>query len=203
MKEKGAPLPFARKRGGSDGSRGVLDERALARLEGEHPEGLTSAQIVEAFLARGVKLSEATFRKWVQQGLLPRSRRVGRKGKHQGSLGLYPSSTVRRIAEIKRLMSENLTIEDIGRSIRFREEIEVIERGLAGLWEGLSREIAVEKDPEARRENGRLLQDAKKSAGELVRRIELLQRRVVAPLVRAARARAFAAGAGGGASDLL
>jgi hypothetical protein len=182
---------------------GVLDDKVLTRLEGEHPEGLTSAQIVEAFLARGVKLSEATFRKWVQQGLLPRSRRVGRKGKHQGSLGLYPPSTVRRIAEIKRLMAENLTIEDIGRSIRFREEIEVIERGLAGLWDGLEREIAVEKDTEARRENGRLLSDAKKSAGELVRRIELLQRRVVAPLVRAARARAFAAGAGGGAGDLL
>ena len=50
------------------------------------------AQIVEAFTDAGVRLSEATFRKWVQLGLLPRSRRVGRKGKHQGSLGLYPDN---------------------------------------------------------------------------------------------------------------
>jgi hypothetical protein len=58
----------------------LSDEESLVALEEEHADGLTAAQIVEAFTARGVHLSEATFRKWVQLGLLPRSRRVGRKG---------------------------------------------------------------------------------------------------------------------------
>ena len=34
---------------------------------------------MEIFRPKGVRLSEATFRKYVQAGLLPRSRRVGRK----------------------------------------------------------------------------------------------------------------------------
>jgi DNA-binding transcriptional MerR regulator len=187
------------------GSRGgATEERAISQLEAEHPEGLTSAQIVDWFLGRGSQFSEATFRKWVQLGLLPRSRRVGRKGKHQGSLGLYPPSTVRRIAEVKRLMGENLTIEDIQRALRFRDQIEAVARELAALWAGFEREIAApEQSTEARRELERALSDSKRHAGELVRRIEGLERRIVTPLVRAARSRAFGAGAGGGAGDLL
>src|SRR5437867_12937992 len=59
------------------GERFLGDEQALLAVERRHPEGLTAAQVVEAFTAGGVRLSEATFRKWVQLGLLPRSRRVG------------------------------------------------------------------------------------------------------------------------------
>ncbi len=184
-----------------------LDEQAVARLAEAHPEGLSAAQIVDEFLRRGVRLSEATFRKWVQLGLLPRSRRVGRKGKHQGSRGLYPTSVVGRIAEIKRLMGDSLTTDEIRRALRFKEEIEGIERGLRGLFAGLGAELASDEaavEPAAaRKESGRLLADLEGRAADLVGRIKELERRVVAPLVRAARARAFAAGAGGGAGDLL
>ena len=41
-----------------------------------------------------MKFSEATLRKYVQLGLLPRSVRVGRKGKHQGSQGIENDSNV-------------------------------------------------------------------------------------------------------------
>lgn len=184
-----------------------LDARALAEVAAAHPEGLTAAQIVEAFLGRGVKLSEATFRKWVQLGLLPRSKRVGRKGKHQGSRGIYPASTVGRIGAVKQLMGESLTIEEIQRALRFKEEIDAIERGFADLFGGLEQELAspesAAEPPSVRRDNSRLLGELKKTSGELVRRIEDLERRVVTPLVRAAKARAFAAGAGGGAGELL
>ncbi|HEX8954310.1 MAG TPA: hypothetical protein VF945_20795, partial [Polyangia bacterium] len=96
---------------------------------------MSSAQVVEVFRARGVKLSEATFRKYVQLGLLPRSRRVGRKGKHQGSMGLYPSTVVRRVNAIKQMMAESYTIEEIQRSfLRFKDEIEAVERGLKQLF---------------------------------------------------------------------
>jgi hypothetical protein len=187
--------------GGSD--RILEDDEALAALEAEHPDGMTAAQIVEAFTAGGVRLSEATFRKWVQLGLLPRSRRVGRKGKHQGSLGMYPPSTVRRIAAIKRLMGEGLTVEDIARSLRFKDEIEGLERGLGELFRGFERQITGAGGGDEQQASLRLLDQVRKQAGELVRRIGLLERRVVAPLEREAKARAFGTGTAGGAADLL
>src|SRR5438045_3364595 len=99
-----------------EGGEDLLSDKDLSEIEAAHHEGLTSAQVVELFKSRGIRMSEATFRKYVQLGLLPRSRRVGRKGKHQGSLGLYPVTTVRRINEVKRMMRESYTIEEIQRA---------------------------------------------------------------------------------------
>src|SRR5262245_18212966 len=125
-----------------EGGEGLLSEQDLDLIEREHPNGLTSAEVVTLFQARGVKLSEATFRKYVQQGLLPRSRRVGRKGKHQGSMGLYPASTVRRVNAIKQMMAASYTIEEIqGSFLRFTEHVESVGRGLGELLEGFGREL--------------------------------------------------------------
>jgi hypothetical protein len=183
----------------------LLSDEDLSAIEKANPEGLSSAQVVEVFRARGVKLSEATFRKYVQLGLLPRSRRVGRKGKHQGSMGLYPATTVRRINAVKQMMAESYTIEEIQRSfLRFKDEIEALERGLADLFNGFQRELrAPEFDPQRRKSLGREIDDARKIADDLVGRIETLEREIISPLERAARARAFSSGASGGAGDLL
>ena len=166
---------------------------------------MTSAQIVEAFTAGGVKLSEATFRKWVQLGLLPRSRRVGRKGKHQGSLGLYPASVVRQIAAIRLQMAAGLTVEDIARSRRLRDGFEALERGLADLFRGFTEQLAASPAlPESvRRAAQKQLEQLQRQAGELFERIGNLERRIVEPLEREARARAFGSGTSGGAGDLL
>ena len=111
-----------------------LREDELTRIERERAGGITSAEVVRLFEARGAKLSEATFRKYVQQGLLPRSRRVGRKGKHTGSTGLYPVAVVRRIALLKRMMAEGYTVDDIrGSFVTVRNRIEDVEQGLAEL----------------------------------------------------------------------
>src|SRR5437762_10823467 len=100
-------------------------------LEQQFPQGISAAQIVEFFAPKGVKLAQATFRKYVQLGLLPRSRRVGEKGKHRGSHGLYPASAVRRIHLIKSLMDEGMTLEDIRRSfIFFRGQLDDVDRPL-------------------------------------------------------------------------
>jgi hypothetical protein len=189
----------------SDETGGLLPVRELDAIERAHPDGMSSAQVVEVFRARGVKLSEATFRKYVQLGLLPRSRRVGRKGKHQGSMGLYPSTVVRRVNAIKQMMAESYTIEEIQRSfLRFKDEIEAVERGLKELFVGFERELrAPEFDPGRRKQLNRELADARRVAEELVGRIEGLERQIVQPLERAARARAFSSGASGGAGDLL
>ena len=100
-------------------TRELLKPDELERIERDHAGGLPVSAILEIFRPLGVQLSEATFRKYVQAGLLPRSRRVGRKGKHQGSVGLYPVEAVRRINAIKMMMAEGHTLEDIKRSFLF------------------------------------------------------------------------------------
>jgi DNA-binding transcriptional MerR regulator len=116
----------------------------IERLEREHAAGITSGEVVRLFEGKGARLSAATFRKYVQMGLLPRSRRVGRKGKHTGSTGLYPVSVVRRIALIKRMMAEGYTVEDIrGSFVTVRNRLEDVEKGLAELVEELSRKARV------------------------------------------------------------
>ncbi|MGE0785895.1 MAG: MerR family transcriptional regulator [Sandaracinaceae bacterium] len=112
------------------GKAGWTDE-ALSAVERENAEGMTVQQIVELFAAHGEKLTEATFRKYVQLGLLPRSRRVGRGRRQRGSQGLYPASVVRQIDEIRRLMSAGYTMEEIQRDFLFlRGDIEGLDRRL-------------------------------------------------------------------------
>jgi hypothetical protein len=151
----------------------VLSEQDLVQIERAHPDGLTSAQIIAIFQARGARLSEATFRKYVQLGLLPRSRRVGLKGKHRGSHGLYPCATVRRINSIKRMMSESFTIEEIQRAfVRFKRQIEQIEAAFDELFKGFEREIGAPRfDQSLKRNLSRDLDLAKRSASDLVRRM--------------------------------
>ena len=119
-----------------------LDAAELERIERDFAAGLPASAILEIFRPRGVQLSEGTFRKYVQVGLLPRSRRVGRKGKHQGSRGLYPVESVRRINAIKRMMAEGHTLEDIRRSFVFyKGHIDQLQRELGGLLDGLQGEL--------------------------------------------------------------
>jgi DNA-binding transcriptional MerR regulator len=176
---------------------GLLDEDELAEIERSHANGLTSRQIVDLFETRGIRFSEATLRKYVQLGLLPRSVRVGRKGKHRGSCGLYPANTVRRVNLVKGMMAEDLTIEEIQRSfVRFKDEIDTIEKGLRELIMGFERQAkgpALERD---RRELEREIAEARRAASELVNRISGLEVRL------SERAGQRAGTAVGGGSDL-
>ncbi len=116
---------------------GIPDE-VLRKLEHDRPNGVTSAEVLAIFDEHGIKFSEATFRKYVQVGLLPRSVRVGKKGKHKGSQGIYPANIVRRILTIKQMMAENLTMEEIQREFLFvRGDIEELERKLDDIFSTL------------------------------------------------------------------
>ena len=107
----------------------VFSSEEVRRLERSHPEGLPAAAIVELLRQRGIHLAEATFRKYVQLGLLPRSKRVGRKGKHRGSLGLYPVGVVSFITDIRQLMDAGLTLEEIQHSsMSYAFEIDTLRR---------------------------------------------------------------------------
>ena len=176
----------------------LLSDKDLREIEKTHAEGLTSKQIVDLFESRGARLSEATFRKYVQLGMLPRSVRVGRKGKHQGSCGIYPPTTVRRINIIKQLMASSYTIEDIqGSFLRFQNEIESVQQGIRELLSEFEAELREPHfDRERKRTIVRELDDAKKTAGDLVRRISSLERQIARPPAKAAAVAGGPAGAG-------
>jgi DNA-binding transcriptional MerR regulator len=151
------------------------DHDEFDALEEEFPQGISAGQIVEFFSPRGVKLAQATFRKYVQLGLLPRSRRVGEKGKHRGSKGLYPASAVRRIHVIKALMDEGMTLEDIRHSfIFFRGQLDGVERSLDELFAALEKAVGEKPELKAsrRRELERLLAESRRQADQFVKDME-------------------------------
>jgi hypothetical protein len=158
----------------------LLDERELQEIERGAPNGMTSRQIVDVFETRGIRFSEATLRKYVQLGLLPRSVRVGRKGKHRGSCGVYPAHVIRRVNAVKGMMAEDRTIEEIQRSFaRFNEDIDSVEKDLRDLIASFEREAkGPSLNADGRRELEREITEAKRTAGELVRRISGLERRI-------------------------
>ena len=158
----------------------LLSEAELLEIERQAPGGLSSRQIVDVFKNRGIRFSEATLRKYVQLGLLPRSVRVGQKGKHQGSKGIYPSNVIRRVNTVKGLMAENLTIEEIQRSfVRFKDEIDSIEKSVRSLFSDFEREAKAPSFGAARRSEFEAeILDAKRAAGDLVRKISSLESRL-------------------------
>lgn len=116
----------------------LIDDAALSQIERSHAQGLTSVEILDVFARHAIPFSEATLRKYVQLGLLPRSVRVGRKGKHQGSQGLYPVSVVRQILRIKQMMAESYTIDQIQKEFLFiRSDVEQLEHLLEGIFKKL------------------------------------------------------------------
>jgi hypothetical protein len=123
---------------------GGIDQSVLVRLEAEYARGISSASILDVLASLGVKFSEATLRKWVQLGLLPRSVRVGRKGKHAGSQGMYPTTIVRQILQIKEMLSDGLTIEQVQHDVLFvRGDLEELRRSLSKVFVTL--ESAIDK----------------------------------------------------------
>jgi hypothetical protein len=165
-----------------------LSQSELDEIDRRHPQGISSTEIVELFEQRGIKFSEATLRKYVQLGLLPRSIRVGRKGMHQGSVGRYPSSIVGQILEIKRLLSEDKSIEEI-RSDYFllRSDIELVEQTTDRLFNRVEATLAgqvsdataqaIRRDLRAAREAGAsLLERLRDIEGRLSSRAEQVRR---------------------------
>lgn len=148
--------------------------KTFEAIEEAHPSGMSVQQIVAACAELGEKLTEATFRKYVQLGLLPRSVRVGRKGKHQGSQGLYPASTVRQVQLIRRLMAQGFTIEEIQRrSLFVGGDIESLSKEIERLMTQLERAHGA-ADSLTRRE----LDDARRLASSFVEKLRDVERRL-------------------------
>jgi hypothetical protein len=166
----------------------VFSEQELSSIEAGHPNGMSVQEVVDAFVGRGARLTEATFRKYVQLGLVPRSTRVGRKGKHRGSQGLYPSTAVRQIDHIRRLMSQGITMEDIQREFLFvRGDIDALERQLERIYSALERAMDAHRAEGAERNERDALGEARVVGADLLGRLEGIERRLA---LRARMARA-------------
>jgi hypothetical protein len=168
-----------------------IDDAKLARIEREHPEGLTSVEILDVFAESGVALSEATLRKYVQLGLLPRSVRVGRKGKHQGSQGIYPVAVVRQILRIKEMMASSLTMEQIQREVLFmRSDLQQLEQTLGSIFKKLDGVLKERRREPAARSVAREVGDARAISKDLLLRLSAIETRLTSSQARVERAAA-------------
>lgn len=154
----------------------MIDDPTLSQLERKYAAGLTSVEILDVFASHDVSLSEATLRKYVQLGLLPRSVRVGRKGKHQGSQGVYPVSVVRQILRIKQMMSESYTIEQIQREFLFiRNDVEQLEQMLSRIFKKLDGVLKERKQERSAQAVHRDVQDARGISKDLMARLTAIE----------------------------
>jgi DNA-binding transcriptional MerR regulator len=155
-------------------------DEELSGIELRNPDGLSSGEIIEILTNRGFKFSEATLRKYVQLGLLPRSRRVGSKGKHKGSKGLYPAGTIRQINEIKYMMAQDCTIEQLRSHFAFVggeiEELRTLtDRILEKMEEGLRNHSASQLASSELRQQ---IESVRSAGVELVHRVESTATRI-------------------------
>jgi len=132
------PKRYPRTTKGKAADAAVWSEMELEELERAYPSGMSVHEIVRAFTDHGGRLTEATFRKYVQLGLLPRSVRVARTGRGKGSQGLYPATAVRQIDHVRRLMAQGFTMEEIQKEFLFvRGDVESLERQLERIFDAM------------------------------------------------------------------
>ena len=154
-------------------------EAELEQIESANRPGMTVQQIVEVFVSRGERLTEATFRKYVQLGLLPRSVRVARKGKRRGSQGLYPASVVRQIGEIRRLMGQGYTMDEIQREFLFiRGDLEELSRQLDKIDTVIREVLASRDDADADDLTVHQLDETRALGRELLERLQEIEKRM-------------------------
>jgi len=158
----------------------TLDDAALNRIEKSHARGLTSVEILAVFSENEVILSEASLRKYVQLGLLPRSVRIGRKGKHQGSQGIYPVGVVRQILRIKTMMAQNYTIEQIRTEFLFvRADLQLLEHTLEQIFIKLGRVVKDRNRASISQTMTRNISDARTLSRELLTRLRSIESRLI------------------------
>lgn len=160
---------------------GGIDDDTLENLEREYASGLTSSDLIDVCASHGVQLTEATLRKYVQLGLLPRSVRVGRKGKHKGSLGLYPPRTLRQLVLIKEMMAKSYTIEQIRRDFLFvRPDIDQLEETLGSIFRALAKALEQRRQDTSTSLVCREVSQAKKQSRALVTQLSSIESRLTA-----------------------
>jgi hypothetical protein len=159
---------------------GFINEKAIAAIEARCPQGLTSAEVLELCEHFGKPLSEASLRKYVQLGLLPRSVRVGEKGKHRGSKGMYPVRIVRLIVLIRELMDGHLTIEQIQNDVLFlRDDLDQLEERLDSIFGSIESRLCDSELPQQLTLGAKKEKEQAQAVGkELLEGLRLLEQRL-------------------------
>ncbi len=164
----------------ASGKSEVFTDDELSRIEREHAEGITSEEIVDLFVRKGIRFTEASLRKYVQLGLLPRSRRVAIAGTQRGSQGKYPTSVVRRIQYLKAMLV-HYTIEEIQREFLFvRGDIEELEQSLERVFSALASAVKPHGDVHEAQTRAvlRELGEARAVAAELMAKLTSVETRL-------------------------
>lgn len=160
----------------------ILNDEELSRIEKAHPRGFTSTEILAVFAEYQLVLSESSLRKYVQLGLLPRSVRIGRKGKHQGSQGIYPVGVVRQILRIKDMMAQDYTMEQISREFLFvRSDLQLVEQTLGQIFTKIEQVIRARKPLGAPQTIQRNVSDAQVLSKDLMTRLRSIESRLMTP----------------------
>jgi hypothetical protein len=106
---------------------------------------------------------------------------VGRKGKHQGSQGIYPVGVLRQILRIKSMMAQSYTIEQIQKEFLFmRSDLQLLEQTLAGVFRKIGRALKERKSEGYARLVTRQVHDARALSTELMSRLETIEDRLTA-----------------------
>lgn len=158
----------------------ALSEAQIREIEAANTDGLTSQELVRVFCDHKVRFSEANLRRYVQLGLVPRSRRIGQKGKHQGSHGVYPVRAVRRINLIKKLMAERYTLEDIqAKFLAFQDDIETLDEASEKLIENFGSKLAEQPAGPRRDRLFDELEAVKRAAADLLDAVHRLEKLLI------------------------
>ena len=90
-------------------------EKELEEIEKTYSDGLTADEIVKLCRDKGMRFSKPTLRLYVSKGILQPSERRKRKtsGKRYSSIGVYQTSSVRRITHTKYLLEEEDLLEEL------------------------------------------------------------------------------------------
>lgn len=157
----------------------LLTKSEMKKIESKFPEGVTSEQVVKIFHNKGNKFSEATLRKYVQLGLLPTSRRVGIRGRHRGSSGMYPTGVIRLINEIKDVLGQGLSLSEVCRGKwGLLSETLQLQTQMSHLFERVQTSIQIEQKTSSQRAALRrlVLQQQKKLSREVKQLEQLLEK---------------------------
>ena len=144
----------------------------LDELQKKFKDGITSAELIALVNARGFRFSESTLRKYVQLGLLPRSKRVGRPGQRRGSIGMYPPNILSHIMEIKRGLKDDRTLDDIRYRANILSELEAFSGAFANIAIGMKAMLDQEKDQKLKERLGRELKAAESEFEKLLKRLQ-------------------------------
>lgn len=154
----------------------AFTRRDIDVIARKNPAGLSVEQIIGMLGTHGLHLTAPTFHKYVQLGLLPQSRRIGSRGRHRGSHGLYPVTTLLLVVRIRQLLP-SATLKQIRDRLAFELRMSEAQRAEAEVF-GLLQQMVTRASGHSAAEHERL----KQTSAALRHRLLVLHRTLTAAI---------------------